>query len=167
MQIVGYIKCGENSTTTVIIFNENVYPETYLLAYRIVDACTNRKRIILPKLIDTDIRRIIVANGIYHIARAVAFLWRHGDDWNDLDKIRQEIQKLADEPNLLDTYFGNSLNIIVDIFKENEQFIQDPSVALKSIRLDEELDKELYSKRAHHKKSSKKSKKVAKKLLDL
>jgi hypothetical protein len=114
------------------IFNENVYPETYLLVYRIAEAYTVYKREKLRNLQDTDIQRVIVANGTYHLSRIASFLWRMSDDWNDLGRLRQDLQKLKDEPDLLNTCFDEGLKIVVNIFDNEPLFIQEPSVALKS-----------------------------------
>jgi hypothetical protein len=128
------------------IFNSNVYPETYLLAYRVAEYSKSWKRKLLPNLPVAETKRTIVANGTYHIARAAAFLWRQGDDWNELDQVRRDLQRLQDQPELLEPYFEEALKMMVEIFDENEAFKQDPSIALKSGRLDEEIDKALYSK---------------------
>jgi len=140
---------GEHYQT---IFNENVYPETYLLVYRIAEACTLYKREKLRKIKDADIRRVIVANGVYHLSRIASFLWRRDDDWNDLSRLRQDLQKLKDEPDLLNQYFNEGLKLMEKIFKREKQFAQEPSVALKSSRLDEEIDTELYSRVAQYRK---------------
>jgi hypothetical protein len=146
------------------IFNENVYPETYLFVYRISEASTAYKREKLRHLQDTDIQRVIVANGIYHLSRIASFLWRRGDDWNDLEPLRQDLQKLKDEPDLLSPYFNEGLGLVSKIFSKEKQFAQEPSVALKSGRLDEEIDTELYSKIAQHRRARayKKTKKESK-----
>lgn len=128
------------------IFNESVFPETHLLVYRIAEFCASRKRAVLPSVEQTDIRRTILANGVYHLARAVAFLWRRSDDWSDLEQVRRELQKMQDEPEMLGQYFDNALNLLVDIFNKNEEFLQDPTTTLKSGRLEEEIDKALYSR---------------------
>jgi hypothetical protein len=104
---------------------------------------------------------VIVANGVYHLSRIASFVWRRGDDWNDLEQLRQNLQKLKDEPNLLDRYFDEGLELLVNIFDREKQFAQEPSVALKSGRLDEQIDTELYSTMAKNK-TRKKTKKESK-----
>jgi hypothetical protein len=130
------------------IFNENVYPETYLLVYRISEACLAYKRQRVRSLKDGDIARVILANGVYHLSRIASFLWREGDDWNDLKRLRQDVQKITDAPDLLDKYFDDGLKLLTAIFQRDTQFLQDPSVALKSARIDESIDKELYLRMA-------------------
>lgn len=93
-----------------------------------------------------ELRRTILANGVYHLSRAAAFLWWRKDDWHDLPKIRGDLQKLKDQPDMLTKHFNKALDMIVEIFDDNEQFTQDPSTALKSARLEEEIEKELYSR---------------------
>jgi len=137
------------------IFNASIFPETYLLTYRIVEYCNARKRQTLAELDDADVKRILVANGTYHLARIISFLWRRGDDWNDLEQIRRDLQKLKDEPDLLAVYYDEALKLLVEVFNSDEQFIQDPSVALKSSKLDDEISNSLYRKRARSTKRTK------------
>ncbi len=134
------------------VFNENVYPETYLLVYRITEGCRAYKREKLRNLKDRDKRRVIVANGVYHLSRIASFLWRRDDDWNDLGRLRQDLQKLKDEPGLLTKYFDEGLELMIKMFRREKQFMQEPTVALKSARLDEEIDAELYSAIARRRK---------------
>ena len=93
-----------------------------------------------------ELRRTILANGVYHLSRAAAFLWRRRDEWHDVQKIRGDLQKLRDQPDMLTKHFNKALDIILEIFEDNEQFTQDPSTALKSARLEEEIEKALYSR---------------------
>lgn len=127
-----------------IIFNSSIYPESYLLAYRIAEFCVKRKRMKASKFKDTDIRKSLIKNGAYHIGRIVSFKWRQGDDWNDLQKIRGELQKVKDEPELFDDYYDEALELIAKIFKSDKTFMQEPSIALKSSRLEDFIEKELY-----------------------
>ena len=127
-----------------ITFNSSIYPEAYLLAYRLVEFCNKVKRQKLAFHKDTDIERVLVKNGTYHLARIIAFKWRHDDDWNDLQKIRSELQKLKDEPNIFDSYYDTALNLLTNIFNSDDTFMQEPSVALKSSGLEDVIEKELY-----------------------
>ncbi|OGQ80004.1 MAG: hypothetical protein A3F90_05770 [Deltaproteobacteria bacterium RIFCSPLOWO2_12_FULL_60_19] len=92
--------------------------------------------------------------------RLQRFLWRRGDDWTNLDRIRQELQKLNDEPDLLCTYFDEALELLVKVFESDDEFSRDPSTTLKSGRFDEGIDKALYRTRAVQEKKSKKTKKA-------
>ncbi len=127
------------------VFTSSTFPESYLLAFRIVEACIQHKREILPSYLEINLERTLIANGTYHIARIVAFQWREGDDWNDLEKIRRELQKLKDEPDCLNSYYDNAVNFLINVFDEDEQLKKDPSVALKSSRLEDALERKLYS----------------------
>ncbi len=127
------------------VFNADTFIETYLLAYRIVNYCSERKRQILSIVDTTDIRRVLLANGTYHLARMVSFMWRHGDNWSDLLEIRQDIERLKDNPNLLEAYHQEAIEILVSIFAKNTNFSQDPSVALKSSDLENIIEKNLYT----------------------
>lgn len=126
-------------------FTSSVFPEAYLLCFRIVESCTAYKRVLLKSLPKGDLKRTLIANGTYHIARIVAFQWREGDDWNDVEKIRRELQKLKDEPDFLNQFYDIAIELLQEIFQADEQLKKDPSVAMKSSRLEELLEKRLYA----------------------
>lgn len=131
------------------IFNPDVYAEAYLLCYQIAQACTSYQRQTLQMLRKSGnsagIRRVLIANGVYHLARMAAFLWRQGKDWTDRKALSQDIQKLKDEPALLTPYFNTAAELLEDIFNSEKQFTEEPSVALKSTRLDDKISAELYA----------------------
>jgi hypothetical protein len=126
------------------VFHGSVLPATYLLVYRIVEACNLWKRPVYKALAETDIARAVLANGVLHVARAASFLWRGGDDWNDSAQIERERRTLEDDPNTMDGKFQDGLGIVKGIIEEDEAFTKDIGTTLKSGRLDDEIDKRLY-----------------------
>lgn len=128
------------------VFNANVYPEAYLLSYKIVEKSKELKRIKYPKL-RSDIRKAILANGVMHLARTMAFLWRRSDNWTDQDQLLQDIEALDKNPDILDPYFEHAIDILDRIFKRDSQFRKDPSIALKSPRMDREINRSLYRRK--------------------
>ncbi|MDO8629737.1 MAG: AIPR family protein, partial [Phycisphaerales bacterium] len=129
------------------VFTSSAHPEAYLLSYRVYDACTKIKRSIYDQFEGDDLKRFILANGVFHACRCIAFLWRNGDDWNQVDALQRQLREL-DEHGYEDTlrpHFDDSLDRLVDVIKEDREFTTDPSNALKSPRLDEEITRDLYS----------------------
>jgi len=130
------------------VFNADTFIETYLLAYRIVQYCEKRKKELLGEMSKSDPRRTLLANGTYHLARMIAFMWRKGDNWSDLQAIRTDLERIKDDPTLLEPYHKDALQQLTNIFDDNKEFWQDPSVALKSSELETEIEKYLYKRLA-------------------
>jgi hypothetical protein len=129
------------------IFNENILPETYLLAYNILEMCKARKRKVYRKFKEGDITLAILGNGILHVARVSAYLFRGSDDWAEQNELVKQLKLLKDDPTILDKHFDKALKLLVKIFKKNIQFQRDPFLALKTNRFDEEIDRILYTQR--------------------
>ncbi|HMP81528.1 MAG TPA: hypothetical protein PKA41_02325 [Verrucomicrobiota bacterium] len=110
----------------------------------ILQACVRLKRTTIQTFSEGEVNRTVLANGVFHVARAVAFLWRGSDDWNDLHRTQRDLQRLQDEPDVLEPHFKRALNLVVKTLEANQQFAKDVTTGLKSGRLDEELDKSLY-----------------------
>jgi hypothetical protein len=129
------------------IFNENILPETYLLAHTIVETCKVRKRKVYHQFEENDIRLAILGNGILHIARVSSYLWRGSDDWADQHKLQGLLKLIQDDPAVLNKHFDNALKLLARIFYRNVQFQRDPFLALKTSRFDDEIDRVLYSRK--------------------
>jgi len=127
------------------IFSTDVFPETYLLCYRIVEACEKRKRELRNSFEPGDVKRTIILNGDYHLARVVSFLWRGTDNWNELSQIQSKLEDLAGNPDLLNGFFDQALETVSDLVIGDEHFVQDVTTGLKANRIDDEIDKKLYS----------------------
>jgi len=127
------------------IFNEHVFPETYLFVYRLAQACERHRANLLAEFEKEELSRFIMANGIYHIARIVSYSWRRNDDWSDVDAIRRDLQRLTEKPDSLKSHIERALALVSRLVEKNPEFSQDPSTALKSARLDEAIDRALYS----------------------
>ena len=129
------------------IFNENILPETYLLAHTIVETCKVRKRKVYHQFEENDIRLAILGNGILHIARVTSYLWRGSDDWADQHKLQGLLKLIQDDSAILNKHFDNALKLLARIFDRNVQFQRDPFLALKTNRFDDEIDRVLYSQK--------------------
>jgi hypothetical protein len=127
------------------VFSPNIFPETYLLSYRIVEFCQQYKRDLLFRQNISSVTKTIIKNGTYHIARIISFLWRNGDDWNDLEKTRNELERIMLDPNILSIYYENALKMLTEIIDSNDKFKEDLSVTLKSNHLEEAIEKRIYS----------------------
>lgn len=127
---------GEEYTN---IFNRDVFPEIYLLVYLIAEESKAYKRQKLRELQGTGIKRILVANGVYHLSRMACLFWRQTIHWDDLRRIREEIQEVQRNPDVLKTHFENSLTILEEIFQNKPEYLEEPSIVMKSSTLDQEI----------------------------
>ena len=139
------------------IFSESVLPETYLLAYSILEVCKARKRKVYDKFQEADIRRAILGMGILHIARVTAFLWRGSDNWSDESEVGRQLASIQKDPMILDQHFDTALRLLAQIFRKNPQFSRDPFLALKTNRFDDEIDRKLYKPKSPRKEKSQKT----------
>jgi hypothetical protein len=93
-----------------------------------------------------DLRRKLANNGVFHLARAAAFLWRGSDSWSTpTEKLKDQIKTLEADSAALSDVFGKALEILEGIFKANTQYSSDVDTALKSTTLETDLDKALHS----------------------
>jgi hypothetical protein len=127
------------------VFNQSILPEAYLLSYVIVDKAKEFKRDKYRTLKNTDIRREILANGILHLARIASFLLKGNDDWDNYKKLSAFIIRLKKDNTILVEHFNKALDIMKSIVKSNEQYLKSIGIALKSGRIDEDIDKKLYA----------------------
>lgn len=125
------------------VFNENTLPQAYLLAFRIVEMCNAWKRIVFSDY-ENDLLRRVLANGVYHVSRGAAFMWRQHDAWHDEEELSRQIVDLSDDPQMLDEFFVSSLEAIAEIIRGDASFAADDSAALKSSRLDDEFTRKLH-----------------------
>ena len=102
-----------------------------------------------PEKTSTDIvKRKIANNGLFHIARILAFRLKKNDNWNDLTIIADLINNLSGKQSSIAPLIEQSFNIINDIFRTSPSgFINDIDNSLKSNLLDIEIDKYLHTKK--------------------
>jgi hypothetical protein len=88
-----------------------------------------------------DVRRKVANNGLFHVARATAYLWLKSDNWRNAEALAARIGELQSDQNILDCWFVASLSIIEAILKGNPTFMADLERALKSAALDTAIEK--------------------------
>lgn len=100
---------------------------------------------------DEDIlRRKIAKTGIFHVARIAAYLWRENDVWEDQKGKRvgiliEQIDALKSDPDQITPHFEQGFLILEKIIQNNPDYSEDLGVALKSVRLDEDINKYLHT----------------------
>lgn len=126
------------------VFSTSVYPETYLLAYRITEywRTQQRKRSNSPAI---DLRGTLARNGTYHLSYITANRWRGTARWDDRTVLRQQLAAVEHNPVILDPYFADAMDLLEKIILEQDEFRNDPSIALKSAKLDDEIRKRLFT----------------------
>lgn len=128
---------------TARVFNSDVVPEAYLLSYRIWEACGVWKQRVRDSYPEDEVRRRILRNGLYHIARVVAFRWRGTDDWSDQQRLADEIRTLANDPRVVTDRCSAALELIAGLVSAEEEFVADVGGALKSGLLDRNISARL------------------------
>ena len=93
-----------------------------------------------------DLRRKLANNGLFHLARACAFIWRGSDNWSlPGEKLKEQIITLETNAAALEECFRKAFETLESVVKENTQYKADLDTALKSATLEADLDKVLHS----------------------
>ncbi len=93
-----------------------------------------------------DFRRKLANNGVFHVARAAAFIWRGSDNWSiPAEELKQQIKTLEENPQSLSIFFQEGFYRLENIIKNNPQYQADLDGALKSATLESDLDRALHS----------------------
>lgn len=91
-----------------------------------------------------DVLRKIANNGGFHVARIVCQLWREDGAWASEQGLAAELVRLeAGEP--IDDYFDIALEMLSLMIREDGTYLADIDGALKSGKLDSDIDRALYS----------------------
>jgi hypothetical protein len=122
--------------------------EPYVIATivcRLTNSWLSRSRLTSAR---SDIKRKLANNGAFHVARIAAFYWRKSDNWNvDGDQLRGEIETIEKNPRLLDQKLKKAFKTLEEIVSKDRHYVSDLDAALKSITLEAEVDKFLYTNR--------------------
>lgn len=126
----------------------NRLAEPYILVWLIYQAA--KSWISQYKNDENILRRKIAKTGIFHVARIATYLWRGNDVWEDQKGkqaiiLNEQINVLKSDSNQVIPYFEEGLLILENIINENPDFFEDLGVALKSSRLDEDINKLLHT----------------------
>lgn len=126
------------------VFSTSVYPEAYLLAYRITEywRAQQRRRTNNPAI---DLRGTLARNGTYHLSYIAANRWRGNARWDERNTLRQQLAAVEHDRSTLEPYFADALDLLEEIIIEQSEFRNDPSIALKSAKLDDEIRKRLFT----------------------
>ena len=94
----------------------------------------------------TDLRRKLINNGLLHIARIAAYLWR-GNDFFDqsTEKLQEQITTLQTTPEMVDAHFDIALTRLEELITANPDFANDVDGALKSGLLETAITRSLHS----------------------
>lgn len=126
------------------VFKPSVSPETYVLCYMVVSACKELKRTEYNSIAKDDLKRSILANGVMHLSRISCFYWRGTDSFTDRTETEKQVKAIRDDSSVLTPYFKKAIKLLARIMSTDSQYAKEPSVALKSSRLDGDIDRELY-----------------------
>lgn len=94
----------------------------------------------------TDLKRKLVKNGAFHLARMAAYLWRGTDNWNqDPAAFDAQISSIKTNPSILDVHLIDALDRLGRIISANSAFSSDLDNALKSSLLESAINRDLHS----------------------
>jgi hypothetical protein len=92
----------------------------------------------------TELRRKLINNGLLHIARIAAFLWRGADLFSQPTAILQgQISTLQTTLAVVNPHFDNGLNRLEALISANPDFLNDVDGALKSALLETAITRSL------------------------
>lgn len=93
-----------------------------------------------------DLKRKLAKNGVFHLARMAAFLWRKGDNWNkSAADLKKEIDDLKVAPSIMDAHLTSAISRLEAIITANAAFFSDVDGALKSNLLETEITRMLHN----------------------
>lgn len=93
--------------------------ETFILNYLIKKTATSFINTSTFISSDNEIERYIAKNGQFQLARAVAFIWRKTDNWTDIDELKERIQQIESNPNVLKECTSKAFECILNILEVN------------------------------------------------
>jgi len=92
----------------------------------------------------TELRRKLINNGLLHIARMAAFLWRGSDSFGQPTAAQQaQITTLQTNPAVVNSHFDNGLNRLEALINANPELVNDVDGALKSALLENAITRSL------------------------
>lgn len=93
----------------------------------------------------TELRRKLINNGLLHIARIAAFLWRGNDSFGQPPDILQaQIATLQTTPAVVNLHFEDALSRLETLITANPVFVNDVDGALKSALLEAAITRSLH-----------------------
>ncbi len=95
----------------------------------------------------SDLRRKLISNGLLHIARIAAFLWRGTDSFaQPIAQLQAEITALQTTPAIVNPHFDTGLTHLEALINANPEFLNDTDGALKSSILETAITRSLHAK---------------------
>lgn len=94
----------------------------------------------------TELRRKLIKNGLLHIARIAAYLWRGDDSFGQpTETLQGQITTLQSTPSVVSEHFERGLIHLEKIIHDNPDFVNDLDGALKSALLENAITRSLHS----------------------
>jgi hypothetical protein len=94
----------------------------------------------------TDLQKKLVKNGLLHVARIAAYLWRQTDSFNqNITALSAQIATLKQTPAVLNDHFNAGLARLESQITANPTFQNDVDAALKSALLDTAISRSLHT----------------------
>lgn len=93
----------------------------------------------------TELRRKLINNGLLHIARITAYLWRGSDSFDQPTATLQgQVSTLQTTPATVNPHFDDGLNRLEALINANPDFLHDVDGSLKSALLESAITRSLH-----------------------
>ncbi|MFT5303809.1 MAG: hypothetical protein ACI814_004630 [Mariniblastus sp.] len=94
----------------------------------------------------TEIRRKLINNGLLHVARIAAFLWRGDDSFaQSTSTLQGQISTLQTTPEVVNPHFDDGLNRLESLINTNPDFVNDVVGAIRSALLENAITRALHT----------------------
>jgi hypothetical protein len=94
-----------------------------------------------------ETRRKIANNGVFHLSRVAAALWRGTEAWANADELVKQVTVLETNPGSVDTDLEKALVLLEQLVKGSAEYSGNLDAALKSNAFDGEVTKRLHAPR--------------------
>lgn len=120
--------------------------EPHIICFLICDAAATWARASRRVSGIIELRRKLINNGLFHIARIAAFLWRDSDSFSqELSLLQEQIKTLQTTPAILNPHFASALDRLEAIINVNPDFMNDVDAALKAALLETAITRSLHT----------------------
>jgi hypothetical protein len=120
--------------------------EPHVICLLLYQAANAWARTALRVPVVTDLRRKLINNGLLHIARIAAFIWRGADTFGQpMATLQGQITALQTMPAVVNAHFDNGLDRLEALVNSNPDFVNDVDGALKSTLLETAITRALHA----------------------
>lgn len=119
--------------------------EPHVICLLLFEVATKWAKLARRRENTSDLRRKLINNGIFHLARIASHLWRGSDSFKQpLPVLQEQVKTLIELPSTIDQYLDESLDRLELIITGNYVFVSDVDSALKASLLETAITSSLH-----------------------